>query len=289
MSEQITLYSFDEPLYEASIIKRPSKLIKSPYVADISLYSSEKVGDSGEKNDVEFLGHCPSLGCCGLAEKDSIVLCSKLGEKTKCDYRVELGIFREKDQEVIIGISPKLAESIAHNALRNHCVEGLVAKTIQREKTILNSRFDFIGKDETDTFYILEVKTVPLATYENVEPKILKKMDFSERDPNSKIAYFPDGYRKKKGAPVSERAIKHVTELAQVKREQGDKVRCIMLFVIQRTDVSSFQPSRLDTHYLDAIRSAHKDGVEVKTLVVEWTRGGECYFVRNDLPINLYD
>lgn len=273
------LYRFKEPLCEATIIKRPSQYIKSPYVADIELCEDDK----------SYLGHCPSLGCCGLAEKESSVLVSQLGEKTKCDYRVQLAIFREKGQEVIIGIAPKLAEEIAQTAIRNHLVQGLKATTIQREKTILNSRFDFIGKEEDGKFYILEVKTVPLATYADVEGKIYKKMDFSDKEPHEKMAYFPDGYRKKKGAPVSERAIKHVNELAQVKREQGENVRCILLFIIQRSDISSFQPSRLDTHYLGAIRHAHEDGVEIKTIVVDWKREGYCNFVRNDLPINLYD
>ena len=45
-------------LTNGEIIKRPSSLCKTPYVADISL-------DSG----VMVLGHTPSLGCCGLAEK----------------------------------------------------------------------------------------------------------------------------------------------------------------------------------------------------------------------------
>lgn len=282
-SQQTLLYSFDAPLSEAVIISRPSKIIKSPFVSDIS------INQENEENK-NLLGHCPSLGCSGLAEKNSIVLCSKLeGEKTKCHYRVELSIFREKGQEIIIGTAPKLAEYITFNALNNNLVQGLIASNIEREKKMLNSRFDFMGNDENGIKFILEVKTVPLATYANVDPKIYKKMDFSNIDPNNKIAYFPDGYRKNKNEPVSERAIKHVIELAQIKKEQGSNVRCILLFVIQRTDITSFQPSRLDTHYLEAIRNAHKDGVEIKTIVVKWTRDGKCHFHKNDLPIHLYD
>lgn len=285
-SSSTLLYSFAETLTEGVIINRPSKEIKSPYVADIHIYNEE----NNENEEKKLLGHCPSLGCCGLAEKNSLVLCSKLeGEKTKCDYRVELSIFREKGQEIIIGIAPKLAEEIAHNALKKNLINGLIAKNIEREKKMLNSRFDFMGKDENGIKFILEVKTVPLATYANIDEKIYKKMDFSNVDLNNKIAFFPDGYRKNKNEPVSERAIKHVNELAQIKKEEGSNVRCILLFVIQRTDISSFQPSRLDKHYLEAIRNADKDGVEIKTIVAEWTREGKCFFNRNDLPINLYD
>ena len=49
------------------IIKRPSQYCKTPYVADVQLENGE-----------EILGHSPSLGCCGLAEKDSLVIMSKM-------------------------------------------------------------------------------------------------------------------------------------------------------------------------------------------------------------------
>jgi len=52
------------PLFKAKVIKRPSASIKSPYVADILL-----VDDNNEPlDDVLYLAHSPSLGCCGLAE-----------------------------------------------------------------------------------------------------------------------------------------------------------------------------------------------------------------------------
>ena len=57
------LISLDN-LIEATVIKRPSKIIKSPYVSDLKL-----------ENDInEHLGHSPSLGCCGLADNGRKVL-----------------------------------------------------------------------------------------------------------------------------------------------------------------------------------------------------------------------
>lgn len=264
-------------LIKGTILKRPSKEIKSPYVADVLL-----------EDNTEIIGHTASLGCCGLAEKDSDVLmiCSD-NPKTKCSHKIMISQFEEKGHKICVGINPKLAEKITYNALKNHCVLGLKAKTIAREKTIMNSRFDFVGKDENDDFYILEVKNVPLADYVDMESKHRKKMSFDDKEWNDKIAYFPDGYRKKKDATVSERAVKHVTELMEIKKKEP-KVRTILLFVIQREDVSSFQPSRLDKIYLDAIRDAYENGVEIKTLQVVW-RENECYFINNNLPINMYD
>lgn len=48
----------------------------------------------------------------------------------------------------------------------------------------------------------------------------------------------------------------------------------------------TFQPSRLDPTYLDAIRKAAKGGVLIKTIQVKW-RKNKAYYVRNDLPIHL--
>ena len=108
-------------------------------------------------------------------------------------------------------------------------------------------------------------------------------MNFDNRDFNSKVAYFPDGYRKKRTDPVSPRALKHVRELMLIKKES--KTRCIMCFVIQRTDVTSFTASVIDEQYRQAVKEAINAGVEIITMVVKWTREGIAEFIRDDLPV----
>lgn len=274
-------------LVRATIVKRPSKHIKSPYVADI-IIEHEIEKESEEKTKKEYLGHTPSLGCCGLAEKDSIVWVNKLGEKTKCDYRIQLSEINTKGHTIYISIAPKNAEEIVHNALRQNLIQNLEVKSVNREKTIKNSRFDFMGKTKDDNYYICEVKSVPLADYVDMAAKEKQKMNFDNLEYNQKISYFPDGYRKKKGAVVSERALKHIKELMCIKQEEPS-IRCILLFVVQRTDVKWFQPSRLDPIYLEALRKAWQEGVEIKCLQVEWNTEGICTFYSNTLPIMLYD
>ena len=129
----------------------------------------------------------------------------------------------------------------------------------------------------------MEIKNVPLADYEDMSSKERKKMDFTGRDWNSKVAYFPDGYRKKITEPVSPRALKHVRELTTIKKET--KVRCILCFVIQRTDVNRFTASVIDEEYRSAVKDAIETGVEIITLVIKWNRDGVAEFVRDDLPI----
>ena len=108
---------------------------------------------------------------------------------------------------------------------------------------------------------------------------------FKDKKAHEKIAYFPDGYRKKKGDIVSERALKHINELAEV--TYSKIIRPIICFVIQRTDVSSFQASNLDPTYKKAFDDAIEKGVEVIVLVVSWNINGEAKFITCDLKVNM--
>ena len=277
-------------LIEGTVCKRPSAYIKTPYVADIIPF--------GE--DDSILGHTASLGCCGLADVGATVLMAPVPEKNRknddklhCEYRVYLSIIKEREQETIVGIHPKLAEELVESAIKNNLLSSLQnVLTYKRETPIyvagkVDSRFDFTGIDCNDVPFILEVKNVPLADYEDITAKDRKKRAslYETREFNSKVAYFPDGYRKKTEDTVSPRALKHIKELTLIKRES--KTRCIMCYVIQRTDVESFQPSIIDPEYRDAFYTAMNAGVEIITLVIGWTREGTAYFVKDNLKINV--
>ena len=56
------------------------------------------------------------------------------------------------------------------------------------------------------------------------------------------------------------------------------------MFVIQRTDVTKFQPSIIDPIYREAIKQAHKDGVEIMTFNVEW-KGSDAFATRNKIDV----
>ena len=275
-------------LIEGTVYKRPSAYIKTPYVADIV--------PLGE--DETILGHTAALGCCGLADVGATVLMapvnnSKNDDKLHCEYRVYLSVIKERGQETVVGIHPKLAEELVESALKNNLLSSLQnVLTYRRETAIyvagkVDSRFDFTGIDSNDVPFIMEVKNVPLADYEDITAKDRKKRAalYDAREIGSKVAYFPDGYRKKVEDTVSPRALKHIKELTLIKKES--KTRCIMCYVIQRTDVESFQPSIIDPEYRTAFYSAMDSGVEIITLVVNWTREGNAYFVKDNLKINL--
>ena len=279
-------------LVEGQVVKRPSKVIKSPFVADV-IYDTN-----------EILAHSASLGCCGLADVGASILMTKQENKNKkqneiqmekqnkkCEYRIYLSVKTEKGQEQIIGIYPKLAEQLVENALKNNYLSKLKNIEKYRRETaifidgVVDSRFDFSGIDEQGQRFIMEVKNVPLADYEDVNVKERKNKNYDSYDVNSKIAYFPDGYRKKQTETISPRALKHIKELTALKN-MYENTRCLMCYVIQRTDVASFQPSVIDPQYREAFYEATRNGVEIITLVVGWNRNGEAFFVRDDLPIN---
>ena len=275
-------------LIEGSVIKRPSAYIKTPYVADIIPINAI---DS-------ILGHTASLGCCGLADVGATILMSpvpktkkKNDDKLHCEYRVYLSVIKERNNEIIVGIYPKLAEELTESAIKNNLLNILQnVRTYRRETPIyvegkVDSRFDFTGIDCNGIPFIMEVKNVPLADYEDITAKDRKGKCYDNRSVDSKVAYFPDGYRKKSTDTVSPRALKHIQELTLIKRES--KTRCIMCYVIQRTDVTSFQPSIIDPEYRTAFYEAMNSGVEIITMVVQWTREGQAYFVRDDLTINM--
>jgi DNA-binding sugar fermentation-stimulating protein len=283
-----TLYQLDN-LLEAIVVARPSKSIKSPYVADII------VSSTGEN----ALAHTPALGCCGLSDKTSKILVAKSKSKdSKCDYVVYCSIveytretrssenegfshiFRSSTKEndgkqIVVGIHPKMAETIVENALKQNCLSTLQnVQSYRREQTVISgsfkSRFDFTGIDQVGCPFIMEVKSVPLC---------LPNGD------GTNAAFFPDGYRKKKGDVVSPRALKHIQELESIKMETSS--RCIMCYVIQRSDVVKFQTATTDPEYKAAVKKAHENGVEIITLCIDWSKAGTATFVCCDLPFEL--
>lgn len=269
-----------ENLVEASVVKRPSKHIKSPYVADVLL------------DNKEVLGHSPSLGCGGLADVGSTIFMTPAKEKSKCDYTLYLSEVSDEDhpeEKIIVGIHPKMAETLIEICLTQNLLSKLQNIRSYRRETklkienLVNSRFDFTGVDENGCNFILEVKNVPLADYEDLPTKERKNKNYKHRNFHDKVAYFPDGYRKKRNDPISPRALKHVQELTKIRKISN--VRCLLGFVVQRSDVSCFQASVIDPQYREAFKTAFDAGVEIFAMVIQWNKDGQASFVTDQLPI----
>ena len=268
--EEILLYSLPN-LIKGKIMNRPSKQCKSPYVADVCI------------NDMEVIAHAPSLGCCGYSDKGEHIYMVPHENPKTCSHVIHLAHREEREHSYLIGIHPKSAEKMVEICLKKGCIFSLESLTeIEREKTYLNSRFDFVCKDKEGRQTIIEVKNVPCGDYEDIFAKDRKKKDYSNRNINSKIAYFPDGYRKKNTETVSPRALKHIQELQRLKKE-NKSFRTIIIFVIQRIDCAYFQGSNVDPIYKKALNEAQKNGVEVIPIQIKWDYDGNCYY-HNTIP-----
>jgi len=166
-----------ENTYNAQIIKRPSKICKTPYVADIIIENKDKT---------EYLAHTAALGCCGMVDKDkSVIVTDSVNKTNKCKYKILLAKVNEKNNINVIGVDPKIAEYLVETCLKNNLLSTLVGGRFIREKTIMNSRFDFVGIDKNGILFIMEVKNVPLADYMDCYKKDRKHMNFDDKDVNS--------------------------------------------------------------------------------------------------------
>jgi sugar fermentation stimulation protein A len=189
--------------------------------------------------DVELDGggvvtaHCANPGSmmgCG-APGARVMLSHRPAPHRRLAYSLEL----VRAGRVWAGVNTALTNRIAAEAM----VAGLVPRlrsfrTMRREVTYGNSRFDFLLEDPRRGRMWVEVKNVTLA----------------ERG----AAQFPDA--------VTERGARHVRELAHAVSRGS---RAAVLFIVQRADVSWFEPAeRIDPVFAAALAQARRAGVMVE-------------------------
>ena len=255
-----SLYSLPKSLVKAKVLSRPSKKIKSPYLADILI------------DDKEYICHSAPLGCSGHIVEGSIVW---VLEKEKSKAHSTHQIYLIEENGTLIGCHPLVANKIGHKLLSKQLVLPNI-KNIVPENTINDCRFDFIAKcDEKMT--IIEVKSVPIADYFDGTSKEVQEYLKNNVEPTEKIAIFPycttAGKRKLSKEPLSERALKHVESLTNLSRSY----KCVLLFIVQRNDVSKFCITKLDPIYKDACKKALDSNVIIKAISVKWDTQ-HCYY-----------
>lgn len=136
-----------------------------------------------------------------------------------------------------VGINTSHPNALAFQWLSEGLIQGLEGLTgLKREVSWEDSRFDICGEEKvggSSRICFIEVKNV------------------SMREGNR--ALFPDA--------VTTRGRKHLNTLMRVKRAG---MRAVMLYVVQRTDVSLFAPAReIDPEYAATLDEAIRRGVEV--------------------------
>ncbi len=258
------VYRLSGGLLEATVLSRPARAPKSPYLADIMI------------NGLEAIAHTPALGCHGIVSTGRRVLvCPRSGDGVS-KYIVYCGF--DELTGSIIGIHPTISNVIVSNIItRGLILKGLTG--LKAEVTVEDCRFDFAATDCGHPVYI-EVKNVPIADIIDCRPSLRERFLglLGGSQPPKKMAIFPHGDRRQEGT-VSERALKHVHTLKTIiERKTGE--RCIMIYLTQRTDCDTIKISDLDTTYRNAVLEAREAGVEIYGIAVQWTSDGVVYFDR---------
>lgn len=221
-------FDYEEVCY-GSLIKRPSKHIKSPYVGDI------------QKDNNEYLAHCPSLGLGEILKSGSeLLLTPSTNPKSKTNYIIEA----VKENETWVGNVPLHANRLVKKLIENNKILDTDISYIKPEHSMGDSRIDFYVKDSNDQEHFIEVKSVHI--------KI------------GNSAVFPVGYKKRKQDTVSERANKHVQHMTHLAK---DGKNAYIIFVVQRDDCEDFRPyHEKDPLFASLLKSAREAGVNIMAL-----------------------
>lgn len=189
--------------------------------------------------------HCPNSGSMkSCNEPGAEVYCVPVSDpKRKTKFTWEM--IRIGDGWV--GINTSRPNELAFEWLSTGVVPGFEMYSVfRREVKWEDSRFDVMAENEHERCFI-EVKNVTL-----------KEGDY---------ALFPDA--------VTSRGKKHLDTLVRAK-DQG--IRAVMLFMVQRTDVSRFAAAReIDPGYAEALDTARNSGVEVLVVQARVTPEGIEY------------
>ena len=226
-----TLVQYDT-FVKGIVENRPSKTIKSPYLADVLI------------NGETVLCHSPSLGCNGHVSTGKTVLCIENKSKNaKSKYKV-VASYNESSNSYV-GTDPNISNKIVFDLIKNNKIVGLenLTKLKAEHKISKETRLDVYGEKEDNKYYI-EVKTAPV------------------KDEDTNKAIFPKGFRKKKSDPFSPRAIKHIDELIQLKKNSENN-HCYLIFVVPRNDIEGFEPCNLDPLYCDKYNEAKENGINI--------------------------
>ena len=298
---------------EAKLISRPA--IKFPRVEGLSEIIILK-------DRREMVAHTPSLDGDGLSEsgmevlvapcppdeEDDAIMVAMRGETFT--HTIFLTIFREindrrphpipvkykktnvptmndsdsdddDDNEQFIAINPKIAIEIMESAIEKHLMTPLPpVKKFKRNVEIklegkVDSTFSFVGFCNDDVPFIMEVNNVPYASYTHGDRV---KDDNCKYRFNAKTAYFPANNCTNTAA-----MIKKINDLTTIKSESV--TRCLLGFVVERTDIDRLEFSATNPEYRAAVRNAVEHGVDIVPLVVSWTKEGVAFFVTDELPV----
>uniref|UniRef100_A0A6C0DSG7 Sugar fermentation stimulation protein C-terminal domain-containing protein n=1 Tax=viral metagenome TaxID=1070528 RepID=A0A6C0DSG7_9ZZZZ len=245
------------PLQKATVVNRPSKTIKSPYVADIRL-----------EDGTTALCHTPGLGCSGLVSTGRVIYVSKAAnEKAKTAYTAQVSASADEEGPYYVGIHPMVSQMVASKLL-----DKIATNIVWRSEVAINThtRLDFVGTGPDGKKTYVEVKNAMIT--------------LSSEKRQNRRAVFPEGYRKSITETVSPRAVKHaetLAELASLKETEA----AYLVFIVPRDDCEAgLELNALDPIYCKAVTKALIAGVKVRVFGLRFQMDGSIEFNKK-LPL----
>ena len=252
------LHTLPGTLLRATVVKRPSATIRSPYVADIQLEDGRVA-----------LCHTPGLGCSGLVEKGAVIYVNASKSGSKTDFTAQIAECQDTQGSVYIGVH-SLISQVAARGLLSRISE--VATWSQEVRIDESTRIDYVGLMPNERKIYVEIKTA-IVSHEMALTR------------DKRRAIFPDGYRKKVTDAISPRAVKHAECLTEL-MGKTDTEACVLLFIVSRSDCESLLINPKDPIYCDALKKARSAGVQLRAFTVSYSVDG-CIQFDKECPIEL--
>ena len=251
MSLSSTIIHTLPTLYRVEVINRPSKSIKSPYVADIRL-----------EDGTQALCHTPGLGCCGLVAPGKHILVSKAANaKSKTAYTAQIAESVDIEGMHYVGIHPMVSQAIAAKLLDKISPTATWKSEVKVDD---HTRLDFVGTTSEGKKIYVEVKNAMISLCK------------TSRD--DRRAIFPEGFRKSKADTVSPRAVKHAETLATLKA-LPDTEAAYLLYIVPRNDCNGgLELNSTDSIYCKAVADAMRQGVNVRVFGLDFQQSGTVTF-----------
>ena len=264
-------------IIQLEVTRRPSRKIKSPYVAD----ATNKDGD-------EFLVHTPGLGLADQCLPGSKIFAtpSKI-KSSKTDYIAQFVSINEKGYgQTLIGANPHTAELIGKEILKSKVWNPYPEYEVCNKKP---SHIDYLGDiylKFQNKYIIIEMKNVICASYNpNIKKVNRRYVFYDNKVPFRRSGIYPNGERSQKyrgKSVVSERSVRQIDSMIKDK----EKYQFAILFLINRGDCKAFKPNwQRDPIYAKKLVTAAKNGIDVYALGVNWTYKA-CNF-NGELDIDL--
>ena len=262
---------------QLEILHRPSKKIKSPYVAD----AINKDGD-------EFLVHTPGLGLADQCLPGSKIFATPSKNKSsKTDYIVQSVSVNEKDYgKTLIGANPHTAELIGKEILKSSLWNPYPNFKVCNKKPKHIKYLGDIYLKAQNRYIIIEMKNVICASYDpNIKRVDRRYVFYDNKIPFRRSGIYPNGERSQKykgKSVVSERSVRQIDSMIKDK----EKYQFAIMFLVNRGDCTTFKPNwQRDPIYSKKLVKAVKNGIDVYALGIDWTNKA-CNF-NGELDIDL--